>query len=758
MKLKLSTFALALLTGLSSGTAWAGFFYTPISDGILSASFNADFAALTAHRTIAGEQVNKLILTALDGTVLDLSDGFYGNSELLLGDTPKIDQGPLDTGIFSVAIPTSFFPALQAGEVGLLFLATDTNDGLFAIDYLSLEINTTAGTVESFIDTNDGFKIGIPDGGSLPSPLPFSIAAGATGTGFDEAISSKLHENKLPEPGSGALLGIGLLAGLLQRRKAWHLRLPSWRRLAAAGGALLAVFPLSGNVEAVEVVPGPAINLSQVDFAFEFVQQQDSDWGRLEISTADLVSATGLSSGYLNVMTDGGWVVQNFPVDASDGIDMQAIYFGLDLTPPSDVTTLSAHIEFTADPIIDFVDGTRSTFPVGAVSWDAEGVGESPAVGVPAAPLKKNPVKFTPDGPMAKEKTEHDANVQTAHNQCAPMSVANSLEYLRRRYKIQLPFDHVPGIRGPGDNKQAEDTLVGQLDRCMDRRGIAVNEKDIAKRRRTGSGVPIPRILDGKFCCMKKFGLKDVIVNKHQGRGFGQNNTIPNGDYKSTGGPTCDATDKSTLSSRDDGAIVTGAWLCDQIDKGQDVELVYGSTSFEHAVRVFECGVTKGIRWIKFLHDREQTSVDPTDKKGLEIVYTPIEDLTGNGVLNILKSPQLKILFALSESPKLQPNQLHLNGPTPNKISTGAPGSITATVESNFVSAPDITVTFTKVLGNLVFTGGTISPDGRQATLQTNGDGLATMSFLGTSPGQALVKVGVTGMTGTAYSYFAVIP
>lgn len=125
MKKLLSISILLLITTLFTGPAKAGFIYSPISGPILSASFNADFAALVAHRTIFGEQMNMLTLMGTDGDMLDLSDSFYGSSELLDGDIPQINQGHLETGIFSADIPSTFFPALQTGRVGIWFLATD---------------------------------------------------------------------------------------------------------------------------------------------------------------------------------------------------------------------------------------------------------------------------------------------------------------------------------------------------------------------------------------------------------------------------------------------------------------------------------------------------------------------------------------------------------------------------------------------------------------------------------------------------------
>jgi hypothetical protein len=101
----------------------------------------------------------------------------------------------------------------------LWFLATDTNDALFAIDFLSLTIETANESIEAFHgwpigDENNGFGLGIPDGGNLPSPMPGVLMP--TGTGFDEEISSKsIHI--IPEPLSVYALVIGL-AVMLRRR------------------------------------------------------------------------------------------------------------------------------------------------------------------------------------------------------------------------------------------------------------------------------------------------------------------------------------------------------------------------------------------------------------------------------------------------------------------------------------------------------------------------------------------------------------
>lgn len=192
------------------------FNYPPIEGDILSAAFSVDFAALTAHRTIFGEQVNAAMLLDLTTGLppLDLSDDLFGTASW--PDPPRVDMGPLETGIISAGIDPLFFPALESGDVGLWALFTDTDDALFAIDTIFLTIETDTGIIESHYGSdNDGFGIGIPDFGDLPAPLPDSIPIGATGTGFDESITSKsIH---IPEPASVVLLAGGVLI-LLHRR------------------------------------------------------------------------------------------------------------------------------------------------------------------------------------------------------------------------------------------------------------------------------------------------------------------------------------------------------------------------------------------------------------------------------------------------------------------------------------------------------------------------------------------------------------
>lgn len=208
---------------LCSHSAYGGsvaFEYDQISDPIISASFSVDFAALNAHRTLSGFETNfaQLVDMSTELDDFDLSDDLFGTASA--PDDPVINMGSLETGIFSVSIDSLFFPALAGGSIGLNALFTDTVDGMFAIDFISLTVETSVTTIESFYgwpvgNENNGFGIGLADGEDLPDTLPASIPIGATGTGFDETISSI---SIVPEPTTLCLLGLGGIALIKNRR------------------------------------------------------------------------------------------------------------------------------------------------------------------------------------------------------------------------------------------------------------------------------------------------------------------------------------------------------------------------------------------------------------------------------------------------------------------------------------------------------------------------------------------------------------
>ncbi len=376
----------------------------------------------------------------------------------------------------------------------------------------------------------------------------------------------------------------------------------------------------------------PGVEIFQVDYMFIAVDGPDSRTGRMEINMDLFMAAESPAlEGYLNVQTDIGWVVQNLWLDLTDGIPFISTYFQIGTTAGDDISTLSAYVSLSSTPILTATDGARAPYLVLPWTWNAEGAGDLSTIIIPDPP----PVDFyifNPAGEHSVLSQPNTSNVQTATNQCFPMSIANSLQYLEDRFGLPVPHDHKKGLKG-------DNSLVGQLDQESNRN---------APSRTSGSGVWFQPMVNGKFKYLKDNNLDGKIVHRHQGAGYGgAGNEIPPGDYSSNG-----------ITSKDEsvGGKVTYDWICDQIAKGEDVEIVFtydnasGNPTGGHAVRVFECGKTFGVPWIGYVHDGNQTGQGDTgDTLGLETPREFVFDSDGDGHPNIGSSNR-EIRFAFSES------------------------------------------------------------------------------------------------------------
>jgi len=412
------------------------------------------------------------------------------------------------------------------------------------------------------------------------------------------------------------------------------------------GGALAVIFFVAvlgvlcfgqARDEGTPIGPYQGVSFAQVSFEFVEAKEPFSAWGRVTIDPRVVAASTGLSRGYLNVRTEMGWVVWNLPFSVEDPVGPISSYFALSRQGGEPVYQLPATVTATSQPA-SYI-GTSATlrlsnlttvFPMERIVWNAEGVGDSLVWAIDATPtLADIYVEIARMlAPLNTQHTQPNAvNVQCAVNQCFPMSIANSLQYLENRYGISIPHNHQTGLKG-------DNTLVGKLDTYANR---------YAPSRTNGSGVWFQPMLDGKFEYLSDNGLSNSLVHRHQGRGYGSaasGQALPAGNFTRHG-----------ITSTDDGAAVTFTWLCEQIKKGEDVELVFsydnssGHPTGGHAVRVFECGTTLGVPWIGYLHDAQQSN----DSAGLETVRVNVVDLDGDGMLN-LGTTSREIRFAMSES------------------------------------------------------------------------------------------------------------
>ncbi|RLF51597.1 MAG: hypothetical protein DRN19_02510, partial [Thermoplasmata archaeon] len=410
----------------------------------------------------------------------------------------------------------------------------------------------------------------------------------------------------------------------------------------------------------------PGLRFSQIDFSIAEEEIIDSSWGRIEVDIDEFTEYMGLEEGYLNGYGDVGWVIQNLLIQPLEGMDSVVTYFNLGVPDGTNVDEISLYIEFTEEPVVEFHDGPRVVYPVDTQLYNAMGVGPTPTE--PFVMYPPTTISFVADGETWHFKKEQgpNENVQCARNQCFPMSIANSLQYLKNKYGLPVPHQHKPGLKG-------DNTLVGQLDAACNRPVV---------NRCNGDGVWFDDMLEGKFKYLKNNGLANKLTHKHQGYGYGwvdANNdgifqkgelrynqgvgSLPDGDFKRHG-----------ITSKDEsiGGKVTFDWLCEQIKKCEDVEIVYtyedrnGNIEGGHAVRVFGCGKILGKPFILYKHDAIQTycvgGVPKGDNEGLEEVFVYVEDLDGDGMMN-LGSKSIEICFALSESPKLPMWRYHFSFP-----------------------------------------------------------------------------------------------
>jgi len=397
-------------------------------------------------------------------------------------------------------------------------------------------------------------------------------------------------------------------------------------------GLLVLIFQ-AGLAQETRVVigAGKGVEFQQVDFKFAKVTQVNSDWGRASVDPTTLVEFSGIKSGFLNVFTQLGWSVVNLPVSIDDGSVPVVTYFSLGLDKPTDIGELPAYVEFRIDPI-KFEEGLELAkklprvfeFEVGVAIWNAEGFGE-PIPRIPRAPRPTDFIKhwelhLPPQRacPLVSYTIWGGlVNIQAARSQCAPMAVANSLQYLEHESGISIPHEH---WRGQGCDSTM---LVGQLDCHM---GRSVTS------RCSGGGVNPEHILTGKFSYLDDNGLSGALVHEHQGF-----SSIPNGDLTRHG-----------ITSQDKGARVTLRWICDQIERDRAVFLCYGrDTGGGHCVRVFGCGETECVPWLMYLHDAVQCD----DTHGLEQVHVNTYDMDGDGIVNF-GSMDREIMLAMSAYPR----------------------------------------------------------------------------------------------------------
>jgi hypothetical protein len=301
------------------------------------------------------------------------------------------------------------------------------------------------------------------------------------------------------------------------------------------------------------------------------------------------------------------------------------MYFDLGVEVGTNLTQLSAHVEYASLPTGNFTDGPRVNYAVENATYNAEGVeleGSSQIAHLPNRP-----------GPIIPRIYElatmcwylmMSENVQCATNQCFPMALANMLKYLKNRYGLPVPHSHVPGLKG-------DDSLVGQMDTYTNRYVVS---------RTYGGGVNLYNGLIGLVDYLNANGLLSKVTISYQ-----SNHTLSgfSGDLVRAG---------ITVPDESVSGKVTYDWIKAELLACESIVMcIAWHGGGGHAVRVYGCGETGGVPFLWYADDKQQTGQgDPTDTLGLEWVQVYVPDADGDGNPDCTPNTGNEIFAAISVS------------------------------------------------------------------------------------------------------------
>ena len=392
--------------------------------------------------------------------------------------------------------------------------------------------------------------------------------------------------------------------------------------VCVAAALAMAVSP----AHAVTVAPNQGVSIYQVDFEWANASLLSSHTGKVAVDEMTLAAETGVSEGYINVLTSEGWVVQNMRVSASFAPRTVTTMFRLGTIGRK--TSLAAQVDYSPTPLETFDGALASTFPVASCTFSAEGRGR-PVTGTPVPPPVV-PLDFDAGRLDVECCNDGVPNVQAANAQCGPAAAANSLDWMHTVYGVPIPHPNVPGLR-------PDSTLVGKIE------GVPGMNRSVTSRE-VGDGVDDEQFIKGKLDYLASIGVTDLDI-KFQ--------ASLDGDPPQTGN-----IQSSGLTARREGTDPTAEWIFEQICSGEDVELGYTNPTPPgggHWVTVVCAGYDVNGPYIYHVSDQLQTDRDPTDTQGcdeVQFAYLVDTDVPPDGILNLdgePNSPNVDIVVA--ESP-----------------------------------------------------------------------------------------------------------
>jgi len=349
------------------------------------------------------------------------------------------------------------------------------------------------------------------------------------------------------------------------------------------------------------------ITFNQVDYTWTNYETINSDTGEIIVEIDKISKATGLKSGYVNVHSAYGWVIENLPF--TDDFPYPDISTFFHLGGSGDVTSIDVYIDVTEEPYQRFPSGPLTTYPVYNTEFNAGGADRLNEIERPTPPTPNIP------GPGLFVDGEYNfmlnqsghPNVPTAINQCVPAAYANNIQYLENVFGVYVPYEHIFGINGT-----PSDSLVAHFDLKMQRKSINFTN---------GSGTTNSNGLQG-FIEYAWFDTPFIDV-RHQGvEGEKDVHFEINGNIEFT--------------SYGQGETITFDYILNEFQKGNAVTMLWwryyanGSGAGGHMVQLVGIGKTLGVPYMIYLDDHQG---DYTSNLITKQSY--LSDPDNDGILNV---------------------------------------------------------------------------------------------------------------------------
>lgn len=321
----------------------------------------------------------------------------------------------------------------------------------------------------------------------------------------------------------------------------------------------------------VHLPPDMGLDLFQINFTFENVQQEYSSYGLAATDFEKLSGMVDFTFGFINLYSPVfGWVVQNMIFDLTSGYPGLSTMFNLGFEEP--MSGYQGFAILTEAPIYDFTPIEYDFFVIESIDYNAQG--RNAPIGNIPAPIPFDSIKFQEGGRNDLVWQHGHVNIEQDVNQCGPAAVANSLQWLENDQGIDVPHEHRPGIR--------DSSLVGELDKAM--------------QRQPHQTVSDANALRGKIKYVDDNNLTDTLKLKHKNRKgttFVANDTVKVGNTMSV------ANTDTALSLID--------WILQELKDGEDVELGIGwDGGGGHWVDLIGGGYVDGVPWFAWVHDANQ--------------------------------------------------------------------------------------------------------------------------------------------------------